>query len=87
VAAFRHPRRASSLPAREAAAATPAPQGPREEAASLPVVDWRAVLGAEKMARILAKPEPKQAAAFEKAMRASDPNLVGALRARYPGHA
>jgi hypothetical protein len=43
-----------------------------------------AVLGAEEMERILAKPESKQAAAFEKAVRVRAPHLIGALQARYP---
>lgn len=36
------------------------------------------------MARILAKPVPKQSVAFERAVRARAPHLIGALEARYP---
>jgi hypothetical protein len=47
-------------------------------------VDWLVVLGAEEMARILAKPVSKRAAAFERAIRARAPHLMGALEACYP---
>jgi Helix-turn-helix domain len=81
VAAFRAPRRGP----RSAGFVEPAP-GPDhvEQGIVTGAADWLAVLGAEEMARILAKPVPKQAAAFERAVRARAPHLVGALEARYP---
>lgn len=80
VAAFRRPRRG---PQRGIEVPAPAPvpaDGPR----AADPVDWSSALGAQTWAAILAKPEGKRAAAFEKAVRALSPQLIGALRARYP---
>ena len=81
VATFRAPRRGP----RPAGFVEPAAGPDRvEEGIVSGAADWLAVLGAEELARILAKPVPKQAAAFERAVRARAPHLMGALEARYP---
>jgi hypothetical protein len=78
---FRAPRRGP----RPRGFVPPAPGPERvDEEIVIGAAEWVAELGADEMARILAKPVPKQAAAFERAVRTRRPDLMGALEARYP---